>query len=996
MTSIKEESKADQTAALAEAIRGWQTMVSKKASDNVIEAGLIRETLALLKGKKIDPYLEDVGVGQGVAANYQPDLDRPGTDLWNACREASAQCAGPGSRRKSISEVQGIAASMINRGTSNTATGHVRVLKVVLSAVRFLLENVQLKLALGNLTVAARRLEALRLVSSSVDGVLFQSLTAEYYMLRAKLACMECRPDLAEFHFSQTPPVKSIKNAGMVIKTCFEIGCDPLLTRGNRLKIRWLQRAVDLFDECSQDKEREEQIPVHVGLTLRHTLVQTHLSVNTEKAYEKLQQHLKVLKMVSSMDHETDHNVLFLILDVIRCVPNPDSHEYFRVLYEIVTTMPLTRDAVNQITPYFDFSKPDNGSLMISTFKEFLLLLTEQQPDMIQHAFLCFIHVAVDSELPEEDKILGISEGVKALHEKGVKPLSQADAHVVYALAGRQIETQWRDGHYPQAQQWCQFLVDASLTLLLESSKDNQVKAKKKYVSCALRCKDFEAARKMVVEIPRYLDENTHEFDTNAMFLEYLVKINVCEVDDESPCACQTHLALYPTVSSNDLSKVDYLKGCVLAAQEVGRFSEVMKAIHKLGSFVHRLVIENDDLSPALRDAEKDVSLLTLHVLSVEVDKDNLEQTVPDTMTHYLGIAANQMHEGIDPADQYYTASETRWICEMCFDLTWKLLKHCKVALVGRLTDTYSTLSRVYGNAPIWLATVPTGTLTRTELDECRIYLLEIARHAMLAQGDGENDSLEPAWHYGQVKTLINSMQSSLGIQRTVALYSGENHAENGMWVLYMEACLFLRDWPEAARGLCYTGYLQSEKTSRQVVNTILRLFIPRKIKVYMLRRVLCGFWEHRRSPRWATRMIPPLLHIIFELCIDGSPIQRVPSLREDFRLESRPHNLEVRASLEEGTLTYLQIAELVLDQALRSIEDSRYTRGAAYLEMHRDALENRGPSVCNNSAFPSSEIAYLAKAAFNQAAIQLAEKIETEDGPALVQLFKTRLEGLH
>ncbi|KAJ5703000.1 hypothetical protein N7488_010548 [Penicillium malachiteum] len=975
MISIKEESKADQTAAIAEVIHDWQTIVSKKASDNAIEASLISGTLALLKDKKIDPYLEDVG--QSASASYQPDLDKPGTDLWNACREASSQCASPGSRCKSISEVQGIAASMINRGTSNTATGHIRILKVVLSTVRFLLENVQLKLALGNLTVAARRLEALRLVSSSVDNVLFQSLTAEYYMLRVKLACMECRPDLAEFLFSQKPPVKSINNAGMVIKTCFEIACDPLLARGNRLKVRWLQRAVDLFDECNQDKEREEKIPSQVGLTLRHTLVQTYLSVNTTKAHEKLQQHLKVLKMVSSMDHEAERRVLFLDLDIIRHIPNPNSREYsqyFGVLQEIFTTMPLTHGAV------------DLGSLMISTFKEFLLVLAEQHPDMIQHAFLRFVRMAVDSELSQEDKISEISETVNALHEKGVEPLSQANAHTVYALAGKQIETLWRNGHHPQAQQWCQFLIDASSTLLLETSEANKVKNKKKYVACALRCKDFEAARRMVVEIPRYLDENTQEFDSNAMLLEYMVKLNLCEVNDESPCACQNHLALHPTVSSNDLSKLDYLKSCLLAAQEVGKFSEVMKAIHKMGSFVHRLVIENDDPSPALRDAEKEVSLITLYALSDEVEKDNIEQSVPDTMTHYLGIASNHMHQDVSPENQYYTADETRWICD---------------------------LSGAYGNAPVWLGTVPTDGMTRTELDQVRLYLLEIARHSTLARGDGGMEGQGPAWHYDQVRTLVNSMETSMGVQRVLTLYAEEDNSGSGVWVLYMEACLFLQDWPEATRGILKSSCLESEDITKNIVDIIMRLYICRKMKVYMLRRLLCGFWERNSFTRWMCRIVPYLLRIIFNLCMEGSPIQRVPSLREDFDIASRPHNLEARASVNEGTMTYLKIAELVLQQAINLIEDGRYNRSRAHQEMHRAALENEGPSVCNNLIYPPSEIAYLAKAAFNQAvdfyaeekdadhkrwaekAIQLAEKIETEDGSPLVQLFKTRLEVL-
>ncbi|KAJ5618456.1 hypothetical protein N7528_007099 [Penicillium herquei] len=984
MTSLKEESKADQTAAIAEAIHDWQTIVSEKASDNAIEASFISGTLALLKSKKIDPYLEDVG--QSASASYQPDLDRPGTDLWNACREASAQYASPGSRCKSISEVQAIAASMINRGTSNTATGHIRVLKVVLLTVRFLLENVQLKLALGNLTVAARRLEALRLVSSSVDNVLFQSLTAEYYMLRVKLACMECRPDLAEFHFSQKPPVKSINNAGMVIKTCFEIACDPLLARGNRLKVRWLQRAVDLFDECNQDKEREEKIPGYVGLTLRHTLVQTYLSVNTAKAREKLQQHLKVLKMVSSMDYEVERRVLFLYLDIIRRTPNPSNDEYYeylRVLHDIFTTIPLTRGAVDLV------------SLMISTFKDFLLLLAEQQLDMIQHAFLPFVRLAVDSDLSQEDKISEISETVNALYEKGVEPLSQANAHSVYALAARQIETSWRNGHHPQAQQWCQFLIDASSTLLREASEANKVKNKKNFVLCALRCEDFEAARRVVAEIPRYLDENTGEFDSDAMFLEYKVKLNLCEVNDESPCACQNHLSLHPT--------------------EVGKFSEVMKAIHKMASFVHRLVIENDDPSPALRDAEKEVSLITLYVLSDEVEKENIEQSVPDTMTHYLGIASNRMHQpwDVSPENQYYTADETRWICDVCFELAWKLVNENNVALIGRLIETYSTLSGAYGNAPAWLGTVPADGITRTELDQVQISLLEIARHNILARGDGGTEGQGPAWHYEQMKTLINSTEDSLGVQRVLTLYAEEDNAGSGVWVMYMEACLFLQDWPEATRGILNSSYMDSEDITKMIIHKITGLHICRKMKVYMLRRLFCGFWERNPFTRWMCRIVPYVLRMIIDLCMEGSPTQRVPSLRQDFDITSRPQNLEARASANEGTMTYLEIAELVLRQAINLIENGRYNRSRAHQEMHRAALENEGPSVCNNLIYPPSEIAYLATIAFNQAldfyaeekdadhqrwaekAIELAEKIETEDGPPLVQLFKTRLEEL-
>ncbi|KAJ5729437.1 uncharacterized protein N7483_003945 [Penicillium malachiteum] len=1006
------EEKADRAAALAGAIHDWQIIVSKNSSDNAIEAGLINGILPLLKGRRLDPYLEDVQ--QSPSTDYQPELDKPGTNLWNACREASIQCGGNKTRRKSLSAVQGIAASMINRGTSNTITGHIRVLKAVFPTVRFLLENLELKLALGNLTIAASRLEALRLLSSSVDSVLFQSFNAEYCMLRVKLSCIDCRSDLAEYHYSQLPPAESINNTQMVIETCYEIACDPLFIPGEGLKIRWLQRAVRLFDDCNEDKTRGEQIPAHVGLTLRHTLVRAYLAVKTEKAREKLLEHLKILKM----DHGTEHAVLFLQLDVIRDMGKPelpDIQEYFTVLNQISTTMELTASAVNLIMSYINLSAPDSGAFEISAFKELVLRLAESEDDLIEHCFLCFACSATESGAPEEDKVSGISEAAKTLHEKGVKPLRQAAAHAAMAFVWKQMDTQFSTGQFLNAQKWCRFLIDASSMLLLEASDFNKDQAKKKYVSSSLKCMDIEAARKVIEEISPYLDPESGELDPKVMWLQYLVHLHTCDIDNDDECACQNHLSIYPTLDTHDLDKVDYLQGCVMAAHDTGRFSEVMKAIYKMCSFVHRLVIENDDgLSPSLRAAEKKSSLLVIYVLSVEIKKGNLEQGIPDTMAHHLGIAANRLRQGASPEEQYYTADEVRWICQKCFNLSWILIKNSKFALCDRLETAYSALSRAYGTAPIWLGTVPTGTLTQIEHDKCRLFLLQLAKHTALARLDDDSEPYGPAWHYSRVSNLVNSMENSLGIQRIVALYPEGSSPEMNVWVAYMEASFFLRDWPEAARGLFKSCYLQSEDTCRQVMSLLLRMDLPRKMKVYMIRRVFCGFWEGRGFPRWMTDFIPYLLHVLFELCTDGSSaFHRVPSLAEDFDLESRPHNMEARANSEEGTFSYLEIAELVLDQALTLIDEGKYLRSSTHQEMHRAALETEGHSVCHNLVYPPSELAYLARASFNQAmdfyseekdedykrwaekAIKLAEKMENEDGANLVQLFKRRLEGL-
>ncbi|KAJ6014105.1 hypothetical protein N7540_008696 [Penicillium herquei] len=923
------------TAAIAEAIHTWQNLVSAKGSDNSIEADLVNKILDFLKDRKIDPYLEKIP--QSLLTDYQPELDKLGTDLWNANREASAQCGSNTTRQKSLS--------------------------------------------------AASRLEALRLKSSSVDSVLLQPLNAEYYMMRVKLAFMQCRPDLAEYHFSHVPPAKSISNARIVIETCYEIACDPLLVYEDGQKVKWLERAVDFFDMCSENKTKAEQIPAHIGLTLRHTLVQTYLAMNTENARTKLLEHLKVLEIVIAQGF---HILEFLWADFLN---------------QIYTTMELTDSSMGL------------GALMVSAFNE-LLRLSEQEVDLIERCFLCFVATVIDSDMPTEDKISEIYEATYQLDKTGVKPLPQATAHAVYALVWKEIDTQFKSGHFREAQGLCEFLNHASSMLLLESSEFNQVQAIKKFVSCALERKDLVPAKIGLRELHQRLDLDSDEFDPQAMWLEYLVKLHSCNVDSETQCACQEHLSIQPTNTSNDMDKVEYLQACVMAAQETGKFSEVMKAVHKMCSFVHRLSIEYGDPSPSLPAAEKRTSLLTIYVLSVEIEeKENLEQGIPETMAHQLGVVANRSRPSTDPEQQYYTyytASELRWICQKAFNLSWALIKNSKFDLVSRLTNTYSALSRAYGTAPIWMGTVSAGTLTQIEIDQCRLFLLELAKHASLARLDSPDESNDPIWHYSRVLTLVNNMENSTGIQRILALHPDASNPEMNVWVMYMEASFFLRNWPEAARGLFKSCYLQSEGTCRQVVGLILRMYLPRKMKVYMIRRLLCGFWQGRGFPRWMTDFIPYLLHILYDLCTDrSSAFHRVPSLEEDFNLESRPHNLEGRANAEEGTLTYLEIAELVLDQAILLTDDAKYLRSSEHQAVHHAALETQGHSVCHNLAYPPRELAYLARSSFNQAmdfyseekdedyrrwaekAIQLAERMEDEDGANLVQLFKRRLDGL-
>ncbi|KAJ5281255.1 hypothetical protein N7478_006627 [Penicillium angulare] len=77
-----------------------------------------------------------------------------------------------------------------------------------------------------------------------------QSLTSEYYMLRAKLVCLQGRSDIAEYLYAQVPPPGSINNLNQAVvsQLCHEIGCNASEAYEHELAIKWLKRAAEWID----------------------------------------------------------------------------------------------------------------------------------------------------------------------------------------------------------------------------------------------------------------------------------------------------------------------------------------------------------------------------------------------------------------------------------------------------------------------------------------------------------------------------------------------------------------------------------------------------------------------------------------------------------------------------------------------------------------------------------------------------------------------------
>ncbi|KAJ5525632.1 hypothetical protein N7494_012282 [Penicillium frequentans] len=934
----------------------------------------------------------------GPTPSSYSEIDSIGTDLWNTCRLTLCSRVEEKREHIALSRVRAFAFLLIDHGTSNTASGHARVLRAAFTAARFCIEDAELELALSIMTVVAQRLENLKASTPAIDLETFQSFVAENFAFRVQLHYLEGRLDLAEHLFGKVPKTYSINNGETVVQIFYNIGCHALASVQNNVAIKWLERAAIRVDECNEHPKPKRTGFDHLELLVRHNLARTYMSMDTSQTKEKMAEQLQILKE----KYGGNPAVIFLQLETLRPENEEDKAEFFKVLGWVFTGLQFTERSFELAMRYLKYGGELSEDHVLQAFQLLLKHVPLARTDWVDRSFIALVSQALSTSLGEHTKIEVICDAAQILNSRGFKMLSEQATHAALAFIWKHISTGF-ETNYSVAQKWC--LIALNTTIFEACSYTNRVQIQKKFVSLGLDGFDAPSARKMLSVIPLHniIDpQGGFKNDFQVLFLMWRLALLECK-DEKPDCTCQQILQNSPPAGHPQ--RLQFIQACTLEAQRLKKSAEVMKCLH---DFIKE-VQEGSENPESLSDGflEREEILFLIYVLSNEVDSGNLAAPVVALMAHNIILATYMMQQ---EAQDDYVAIEQEWVFQKCYALVCILLENSKLEMVEALMKTLKELI-IFLQSKETDNPRPEGETTLVDAIGPRYLLLVLILNVCRARST-QADEEAKSHYYEKVRTgLLNLRNSRIFPELDDAM-------ESLLWGLCFEACIHGQEWDMALWAFHNSSQCDGGKMSAQYMETILSKSVPSKYKVWLVREIIRQIYSKDSLDSLlltpSRSNLPYYLQVLFHLCITArNHEETIPSELEFYDDDCLSN---VWGKDDAVQMTYFQIAESILDQVIASSFDDDYLQSHEHIQMHchKDPeSDEMSQSECEHYTYPIEELGKLASLSFNQAmdfyaegrdelckswaqrSVTMASLMRDDAGDQLVALFEERLKAL-
>ncbi|CAK37577.1 uncharacterized protein An02g04380 [Aspergillus niger] len=174
-------------------------------------------------------------------------FDQEGTKLWNICMQLMTVYRDRSEDLLLACKVKAFAYAMLDYAAPYQGQGSNRALEAAFSIAMTCIDNDCLSLSQKIIEVAAVRLDKLERYESDVENSKLQQYTIEYYMIRAHLAWLQGRLDIAEHLFSKIPVSDNGRGQERVMDICYKIGNCAISHKQYDVSMKWLERALRAF-----------------------------------------------------------------------------------------------------------------------------------------------------------------------------------------------------------------------------------------------------------------------------------------------------------------------------------------------------------------------------------------------------------------------------------------------------------------------------------------------------------------------------------------------------------------------------------------------------------------------------------------------------------------------------------------------------------------------------------------------------------------------------
>ncbi|OBT96970.1 hypothetical protein VE01_05545 [Pseudogymnoascus verrucosus] len=499
-----------------------------------------------------------------LAVSKHQDLDTEGLTLWNLATRLMRSKDFPISpeQRATLLAARVFAFLLLDGGLGKGNTSPVfvsRLMKIALKAAKGCIDAKRLDFALKVLEKAAVYEGQLSMHDGTVKSSLeksetYSQLQSEYYVVRTTLAWRQDKVEVAEHMYKKaalsdnTLDPDTAESLGDLL---YEMGRDFFKKKQHELADKWLERASRII--TGQEIDRLSTDATNLQTSIIQARVQALLAIEREDALDMAN------SLINNLESEVGDRliVLLLKLEVLSAPVSRtfDCSAYGDVIYRMIRTVMLTEGNFKLIMHHIRKLNDKGPSLACSMLDSFLQsrLFEAGNEEWIEKALVNRIWISTNTrDCPEVLKSVG--EVLEAVGSNISKPLSASATHAAQTLLWKRIESNYSDGNYEAAEDWCRL----AMQKVFEQAGDmNKAKIVRKLLLCALSRGDVSDARGIIGQIP-----GSSKDDPMTRFLMFKIAIRSNELELASACLGKVYEA-----ATDDYTMI---YACVIDAQQVG------------------------------------------------------------------------------------------------------------------------------------------------------------------------------------------------------------------------------------------------------------------------------------------------------------------------------------------------------------------------------------------------------------------------------------------
>ncbi|OBT69660.1 hypothetical protein VE03_00976 [Pseudogymnoascus sp. 23342-1-I1] len=603
-----------------------------------------------------------------LAVSKRQDLDTEGLTLWNLATRLmrGKDFPIPPDQRATLLAARVFAFLLLDGGLSKGRSSLAevsRLMKVALKAAKSCIDAKRLDFALKVLEKAAIYESQLSITDGTVkaspaEAKTYSRLQSEYYVVRTTLAWRQDKVEVAEHMYKKAALFDKTLDpdtAESLADLLYEMGKDFTKKRQHELANKWLERASTII--TAQEIDKLSTYATDLQTSIIQARVQALLAIEREDALDMAN------SLINNLENEVGDRliVLLLKLEVLSAPVSQtfDCNAYGDVIYRMIQTVEMTEGNFKLIMHHIRKLNDKGPSLACNMLDTFLRsrLFEAGNEEWIEKALVNRIWMSTNSrDSPEVLK--SVREVLEVVGSNMSKPLSASATHAAQTLLWKRIESNYGDGNYEAAEDWCRL----AMHRVFEQAGDlNKAKIVRKLLLCALSRGDISDARGTISQIPE-----SSKDDPMTRFLMFKIAIRTNEPELASACLNKVYEA------ATDDSTLLY--ACALDAQQVGDKALTIAAL--------QLVFQKYEYNapssvnfPAL--VRCTIRLILSQLESVESEKDIDMHSAVDQLCKLFEGGASQAQKLSKQEDKgngtkLWTIQELDWFSKNAYNLSLK------------------------------------------------------------------------------------------------------------------------------------------------------------------------------------------------------------------------------------------------------------------------------------------------------------------------------------